>query len=120
MAEKYSFTGEEGERIDLTEATKLVTNWRRQNPGPEVIRAHFFGKKNVEDVLAQPSCVGIRIYYALDDSGKKQLVVVGADKDGNNIIPQGQTNLVTTDEGIILDVSMPCPSFCPTSGGFGE
>lgn len=109
------FDGSEAGRIDLKTAKEMVGRWMNQQHSPDVVRAHLFGRNVIDEILAQPSCVGIRIYYALDSKDQKQLVIVGTDKDGNNIIP-GVTRAENGDSGVIADISLPCPSYCPPNG----
>lgn len=96
------FTGNESSAITLQQATDWTTTYRTQNSG--AVKAHFFGKNKLMDLLDQPNCVGIRAYYAIDDNGAKQLVLVGATAD--------EQDLYT---GLILDHSSPCPTFCATA-----
>ena len=53
--------------------------------------------------------MGIRIYYALDENGKKQLIIVGADANENDIY-----------NGIIAERSVTCPPYCPTNSPLNE
>ncbi len=95
------FTGNEGEAISLALGSTMTAAYRAANPG--AIKAHFFGSTILNDILAQADCVGIRMYYGLDEDGIKQLVLVGVNEDGDD-----QT------AGIIADRSEPCPSVCDT------
>lgn len=54
-------------------------------------------------LLAQPGCVGVRTYFALDQ-GVLTIVVVGVDSNENDM-----TN------GIILDGASLCPPKCPVN-----
>jgi hypothetical protein len=103
-----SFLGNESEVITLQEATDWTANYRQTISASDV-RAHFFGKTKLLDLLDQDECVGVRIYYALDDSGAKQLVMVGADQNEEDLY-----------EGIILERARPCPSFCATNSPLNE
>ena len=94
-----SFNGTEGAPIDLATAAQWTANYR--NNQPNGIRAHFFGRDILEKILAQDGCEGIRIYYALNDAGEQQLILVGA-----NANEQDQTN------GTIADFSSVCPNNC--------
>lgn len=96
-----SFTGDEGAYITLTQGNTFTASYRTANPS--TVKAHFFGKNKLNEVIAQTGCVGIRMYKALDERGNSQLVLVGVDANGSDI---------TT--GLILDRAMPCPSFCDT------
>jgi hypothetical protein len=94
------FTGSnEGEEISLETASEWTANYRTANPGS--IKAYFYGRTILLDILGQNDCVGIRIYYAMDGEGVKQLILVGVDADGND-----QTS------GIVADRGYPCPSYC--------
>ncbi len=96
-----SFTGNEDHGITLTQASQWTKNYRTANPG--AIRGHFFGKTAIQNILNQEGCVGIRIYYALDDSGVKQLIICGATSDEADIV-----------NGLLAERSKPCPPYCGT------
>ncbi len=95
-----AFTGNEAEEFPLATASKWTKNYRdTMRPGEP--KAHFVGKVLINKILAQEGVVGIRIYYALDESGKKQLVLVGTDADENDLY-----------NGVIVERSVWCPPFC--------
>jgi len=94
-----SFTGNENHDIPLAMAAEWTKNYR--NATPNGTKAHFFGKEAILAILAQEDCVGIRIYYAKDDAGAKQLIVVGANAAENDLY-----------QGLIAERSNPCPSSC--------
>src|SRR5688500_15315689 len=94
-----AFDGTEGENITLAQASEWTANYRNNNPD-EVI-AHFYGKSQILAILAQSDAVGIRIYYGIDEEEKKQLILVGADRNENDLF-----------DGIIKDFSRPCPPRC--------
>lgn len=54
-----------------------------------------------QQLLAQPGCVNVRTYFALDQ-GVLTIVVVGVDSEGNDM-----------SNGILLDITYGCPSDCP-------
>lgn len=97
------FTGKEGEIIPLDKASKWTANYRAKNPNK--INAHFFGEHFLREILVQKNCVGLRMYYAMDEKGIQQLLVVGADANGNDLY-----------NGIILDRAIPCPPICGGGG----
>lgn len=82
MSEEYS--GKEGRFVPLSLSKKWVANFRDSNP--KHTHAFYFGCELFENLLNEPGCVGIRIYYAQDDDGSPKMVLVGVDKKGNNII----------------------------------
>jgi len=110
---EYSFNGQEGDPIPLETAQGWTANFQTANPTGT--KAHFFGAEILKQILAQEGCVGIRMYYALDDKGKRQLVLVAANSEGENLVPRS-SNRDGDEEYIVADASYPCPSFCPPSG----
>ena len=94
-----SFTGKENQDIPLKEASEWTANYRKINP--DSIKGHLFGEDAIKKILTQKHCVGIRVYYALDDKEQKQLIVVGVDKNENDLY-----------EGRLADRSVPCPPTC--------
>lgn len=101
-----AFTGDESDPISLATGSQWTASYRAANPG--TTNAHFFGYKKLNAILKQDGCVGIRAYYATDDQGQKQLVLVGVTADEKDMC-----------NGVILDRSYPCPPFCGGGGGLG-
>lgn len=97
-----SFTGKENHDFTLTEAAAWTSNYRNQFP--DDVKGHYFGQQALKSILDQAGCVGLRIYYALDDRGNKQLILVGVDNDENDLY-----------EGLIAERSITCPPFCGVS-----
>lgn len=97
-----AFNGTEGAPITLDVAGAWTENYRTQNP--TLVKGVFYGRDILEQILAQPGCQGIRFYFALDNLNKNTLVAVGADAQEND-----QLN------GVIADVSSPCPPHCGSS-----
>lgn len=90
-----SFDGTEGGAIPLRDGGKMTANYRNNNAGE--LLGHFFGKDILNQILAQDGCEGIRMYYAEDADGNKELVIVGADANENDMTQ------------LVADVSRPCP-----------
>jgi hypothetical protein len=93
------YTKEVGEPISLELAKGWTKDYRTANPGE--IKAHYIGSNIINDILAQDGCVGIRTYYALNELEKKELVMVGVNSSGEDLV-----------EGIIADRTWPCPTAC--------
>ena len=102
-----TFNGTEGEPIDLAQAAAWTAGYRGaegENAEGNVTKAHFFGREILHKLLDQEGCMGIRMYYARDEKGQKQLVLVGADAEGNDM------------EDLVVDGSRVCPPDCSTGG----
>jgi hypothetical protein len=95
-----ALNGDEGGFIPLDEAVIWTANYRNSDPG--ATRAHFFGIHKILQLLGQDNCVGIRVYYAINTTGERQLVMVGVDAQERDILATG----------VVLDQSFPCPSCC--------
>lgn len=94
-----SFTGDEDHTITLDQAAAWTKNYRGKSPNE--VQGHFFGRTAIKNILAQANCVGIRIYYALDEKGQKQLIVVGVTSEENDLYT-----------GLLAERSNPCPPIC--------
>jgi len=94
-----AFNGDEAEQISLETAAAWTENYREANP--DQTKAHFFGKNIINAIFAQTGCVGIRIYYALDEKGQKQLIITGVDANEKDLY-----------NGILAERSFPCPTYC--------
>ena len=95
-----TFSPNEGAIITLAEGAKMTANYRATISAGDTL-AHAVGKNLFNSILNQASCVGIRIYYALNENGEKQLVLVGVDSDGNDLTA-----------GVIVDRTKSCPTSC--------
>jgi hypothetical protein len=89
-------------RISLEAATALTRRYREK--APNAIRAGAFHAEQVNTLLAQKGCVGLRIYHGTKDDGSSALILVGIDSNDHDL----------TD--VILEVCFPCPPFCDHSG----
>ena len=87
--------------IGLTEARNMIGRHRRANPG--CIGASAFTKVALDRVLLQEGCVGVRMYFGLNEDGTPSLILVGVDVFGNDL-----------DDGELVERGFPCPPFCPT------
>lgn len=92
------FNGTEAQQIDLATAAILTATDRRQNPTQP--HGYFFGRNIIEQILAQPGCQGLRIYFGVVPSpppapphpapaggwhaGQRHLLIVGADAAKND------------------------------------
>lgn len=95
-----SFTGNEDHSITLATAAEWTANFRRTIQSGDV-KGHFYGKSAIQAILSQTNCVGIRIYYALDDEGAKQLIIVGVKADESDLY-----------DGLLAERGIVCPPMC--------
>ena len=84
-------------RISLAEAAALTKSYRAASEE----KAGAFHKDQVLELLNQPGCVALRIYYGRQADGKPALVLTGVDKADSDITA-----------GVILEQHLPCPPYC--------
>lgn len=103
-----TFTGNEGAVITLAEGSKMTAAYRATISTGDTI-ALAVGKNLVNSILGQTGCMGIRMYFALDEDGNNQLVLVGVDANGDDMTA-----------GVIVDKLNPCPKQCSTKNALNS
>ncbi|MCR9171556.1 MAG: hypothetical protein NXI10_03625 [bacterium] len=101
-----AFTGKEGGEITLEQGADMTANYRDENPGQT--KGHFFGREILLKLLDQEGAMGIRMYYGIDGNGEKELVLVSADADENDMLD------------LVVDISQPCPPRCGSSNSLNS
>jgi hypothetical protein len=97
-----SIDGKENHRIPLDVARRMTKRFRDRNrQGPRRIQGHAVSRGIIEEILAQPGCMGLRMYHAEDDEGRETLVIVGITADEQDMA-----------SGVIAEQTRPCPPFC--------
>ncbi|MBW7951345.1 MAG: hypothetical protein H3C56_01965 [Chitinophagaceae bacterium] len=117
IEQNRSFAPEVGEDIGYELGSKMIHRWFKENP--DDVLASFAGRNIIESILAQPGCTGIRIFNAINDLGIKNVVLVGADKEGANILNYttiGDNGEITKHKGIVADRVTCCPPSCGQGG----
>lgn len=124
---KGHFDGGEGGSITLEDAILKTTKFREKFPGQ--IKANFYGKQIIEQILGQPGCVGIRIYNGVDPiTDKLETVLVGVNPNQQDILnairskdSNGKGGIVTSEAMTMQAAAQPAsatigggPAPCPT------
>lgn len=97
-------TAEVGAEVGVELGSQMIASYRHANPTDTV--GYFIGRNILEQVLAQPGCVGIKFYNAYNEAGVKTLVYVGIDNAGNDMLSVASINLdgrLETNHGIVAD-----------------
>lgn len=95
-----TFTGEENHLVTIAEASRYTRNFR-EGKAANAIKGGYLGRNIFEKILSQDRCVGIRFYFAIDDTSSPTLVLTGVRANGNDIV-----------DGVLGDDVMPCPPYC--------
>lgn len=93
-----------GEEIGFELGQQMVMDYQASNQND----VHFYtiGRTILDQILAQPGCVGIRFYNAFNEAGEKTLVYVGLNKAGKAIFEFTCINnegVLETNKGIVAD-----------------
>jgi hypothetical protein len=96
-----AFNGTEGSPISPEQAGEWTQNWRNNNARAK--KAVFFGRAQIENLLSQTGCMGIRMYFATNNSGEQTLVLVGANNKEDDM------------SELVIDSGILCPPRCGVS-----
>lgn len=83
-------------RIALAEAAAQA---RRFPKGQH--KGGLFLRKELDELLAQSGCAGLRFYYGRKADGQDSLILVGVDNEGNDMV-----------QGVVLEDHFLCPPLC--------
>lgn len=93
-----------GEEIGYELGAQMVKDYQMANP--QDVHAYVIGRNIIEQILAQPGCVGIQFYSAYNEMGEKTLVYIGLDANGQTIVKYSGVNnqgVLSTEKGIVAD-----------------
>lgn len=106
IEEKALLSAASGENIGYELGAKMIKDHfdTFQMPGSQ-----FVGRNILEQILAQPGCVGIKIYNAKNEKGERTYVITGTDQNGKDILQITAVNpegILEKSEGIVADRSI--------------
>ncbi len=119
--QKKGYNSNVGENIGYEKGAKMIKANYDQNPDDVI--AHFMGRDIIEGILAQPGVVGIRMFYAQNEMGLKQLVLVGTDANGTNVVDYatvGDNGEIEKSKGIVAGGVKNCPPYCGSPNDSGS
>jgi len=94
-----------GHLISVAEAAEMTAAFRATHSLE--VRAWLLDRGAIDTILAQPDCAGIRIYRAHNAEGAAQVVVVGTDENGTDLLPADKQA-----PGLVAERTWPCPPIC--------
>jgi len=102
-----------GEHIGIELGAKMVKDYY---DAVGETTCHFVGKTIIEKIIAQPDCIGINMYKALNAKGEQTYVFVGVDSRGKAILDYSSVN----DEGnLSKEIGLVANKFSPQQPGEG-
>ena len=74
-----------------------------------------FNREAFDSLLAQDGCVGIRLYFSMDDELKVQIIAVGVNASKEDMLPSGsgETSMTSATTDVIVEDGQRCPDDCP-------
>ena len=100
-------------RISLDEAAAQARRHRGPpSGGPPSGNPHkggLFLRAELDQLLAQPGCAGLRFYYGRKDDGQDTLILVGVDEKGNDM-----------EQGVLMEEHFLCPPVCGTANALNS
>ena len=103
LIEEKKFHAGVGEHIGYELGAKMVKDYanKYQKTGSQ-----FVGRNILEQILAQPGCIGIKVFNAVNELGQDTIVYIGVNAEGDDLLnftvvsPAGEMN---SSEGIVAD-----------------
>lgn len=84
-------------------------------------RSEAFTKSDLEAILSESGCDGIRIYHAVNEQGRSVMYILGKNSAGNDLLPDSTARnpaaaQVDNKGNYIISSEVPCPEMCPANG----
>lgn len=101
---------------DIPQSTAGAKTLNFQNTYPNALKGGKIPKDEVIEILLQPGCVGLRYYFALDNTSNPnaiQVIMVGVDQNGNDIL-QAAPNQPPNPTAKLKGGTWTCPPNCST------
>ena len=95
---------EVGEDIGLSAGKQMISAFREANP--DATAGYYIGKNILNQILAQPGCVGINFRKCLTETNEEHLVYTGVDAEGKDILEYSvviNSGDIVTENGIVAD-----------------
>lgn len=103
-----------GEEISHDLAADFVRSYKNANPDATI--GYTVGRNIIDSILAQPGCVGLRFYNAINEMGQTTLVYIGVDAHGNDMVKKvivDAAGKIAEQNAIVADRVGPIPTTSP-------
>ncbi len=89
--------------IPLATAQSWAAKWR--NDPQNIVKAYLIPQADITELMGEDNVQDVRAYCGIDDNGEYKLMLVGVDKNGNDLIDDAAG-------AYIYDFTHPCPNVC--------
>jgi hypothetical protein len=98
--------------ISLQTAIDMTSRYRGKRPINFPI-CETFEKAAIQKLLDTAGCASFRIYFGMKADDRVDAILVSADAEGKDILPNLSADAGDTDEPVILEDGYRCPDLCP-------
>ena len=91
--------------ITLAQAQTWAAKWQA-DPAHKT-KAFLIPKQDITQLFEYDGVCDVRTYMGIDETGNQKLIIVGVDKDGNDLINDSRNHF-------IYDFTVRCPDYCDT------
>lgn len=107
--------------ISLQKAIEMTTRYRLEKEnilvdaekGKNILPiCESFDVAIFKEVVSQPECMGLRIYYGMDIDKRIHAIVVGVNEKDEDMLPPVQIQSLN-DGNLIIEEAGRCPTNCP-------
>lgn len=108
--------------IPLSQAREMTTRYRAEKEniladaykGKDLLSlCETFDRAALDQTLALPGCVRLRVYYGMDAALKVHAILVGVNSSDQDILPPAGASAMLLDEGDVIEEGQLCPPACP-------
>jgi len=105
--------------ISLQQAIEMTTLYRENKDqiladlfkGKDILPiCETFDRQTFDQILSQPDCQKIRLYFSMDKDLKLRIIIVGVNSKDQDILPAATAN---DGGGSIGEQGSLCPPYCP-------
>src|SRR5688500_19850087 len=93
-----------GEEISHELGAKMIQDYRKAHSSD--VTTFIVGKNIINQILAQPGCVGLAFHPAYNEKVEKTMVYIGLDQNGNPLLELTSVNQegkLSKEHGIVAD-----------------
>lgn len=108
--------------ISLETAVEMTRRFRSEKPA-HYANSETFSREAVAKIMNEGRIESLRIYYGMKEDKTVHAILVGVDKDGNDILPTGGSGisaLADEEEPVIIQDAWRCPPLCPKGSPLNE
>lgn len=106
--------------ITLAQAVDMTSRYRDNRPNDYPL-SESFELASIKRLFETVGAAKLRIYYGMKSDGKMNAILVVADNEGNDILPNKVDELAISEiDPVIIQDGYRCPPSCPPGSPLNE